>query len=591
MTEPRDPDQGTPDPLGWWQSAGEGDGQGDGQAGSDDGRPDSPDLPPPGPAATGTSSTPGPPLSASSSVPSWGTAPPPSRRPNDHPGTLFGAPTPRPAGTTPPPVVKKGGRVTGRGFGVLAGVAVFGVIAAIVNGSGNEDSAVPDPTFTVIDGAPASWERPEPEMLPEPGPLPLAWDATLGGEISSSLDGGSGQDSQIVLGEQVWAVGLGGDLDPVRTLMGLDAGSGAEVWRANLTGALCADEDGYAEILCLDAPAGAFDVQGGQSEEISLVSVDLATGATSSFPVELPAVRSIHRTDLGLLVYSVRPQASEALVSEALVSLLSPTGQILWSHALQAGEWGTTISESEVPVLSWLDLPEPLDAAGPAVAIVTPGAYLGIDPTTGPLSAPVPCAALATEGSAFFCREHIDATGTGSYDVAGNHRWGAEDADLVFQLDGPAFPIATAAGGAAGDGEGEPLVMHWEVGEVLDSSGALWSSADDPDLELLSVGTPAVPVLAEWWEPDGVTRITELDELGLPWWSLTIGEELLRPVSTLTVDDIDLAVIQLEESVLLVERPSGVTMAAYEPTYRTLLAAPDGVAAVSASGVARLTFR
>ncbi len=499
---------------------------------------------------------------------------------------MFGAPTPRPAGTTPPPVVKKGGRAGGLSVAICLGLAVVGVVAGIVSGSGEDTRVVPGPTVTSIVGAPASVDPPEPDRLPDPRPLPLAWEASLDGEASSALDGGSGFGRQIVLGEQVWAVGLGGDVGPVTGLVGLDAGSGAELWRVDLTGALCADENGYAEVLCLDAPSGSFDFQGGQSDAISMVSVDLATGVATSFPVDLPAVRSIHRTDVGLLVYAVR-----SATGEALVSLLSPTGETLWLETLHAGEWGTTVSEREVPVLSWLDMPEALGATGPAVALVTPGAYLGIDAATGPLSSPLPCAALTTEGSAFFCREHIDATGTGSYDVAGNQRWVAEEAHLVSQLGSGASPIAAfpiATGG--GEWQGEVLAMHWELGEVVGPSGALWSAPPDPDVELLSVGTTTVPVLAEWWETGGVTRVTELDDMGLPSWSLTVGEELLRPVTSLTMGDFEVAVVQLEQSIVLVERPSGVPMAAYEPSYRTLEQAPDGMAAVAASGVARLAM-
>lgn len=159
----------SPDPLGWWRETGDGgpggdghdgdDGHGGDQPGADPGAPApgsgpgpaSPPAPvaaPPAPAAPAVSPTAAAPAAeapTAAGTPTWGTAPSPQRRPADHPGTLFRAPVPRPAGTSPPPVVRREGRISGAGFAVAAiFVAVIGVIALL--NSTSDRAQVPSTT-------------------------------------------------------------------------------------------------------------------------------------------------------------------------------------------------------------------------------------------------------------------------------------------------------------------------------------------------------------------------------------------------------------------------------------------------------------
>lgn len=594
MTEPRDETPGGgSDPLYWWDQAAldpapDADPPGPtpvfpaGAAPLAPSAPSSPVSPTPPPATPPLPASPGP--AAPSSVPSWGTpgpaprtgAPTPSSRPSSSAPRSMSTATST-AGTTTGYATTSKPRSGKPGVGFYVGMAVVAMlfIGGMVRGCGSDSTTVvdPDPAPTYSQDRDAT--RPTADQLLDPVPLEPSWTTDLDGAIRYALDGSTEWKPQIILGESTWVVGIGEYDTPVDTLVGLDAATGEQVWSATLEGAVCADEDGFEQILCLDAPGG-LGPQGGRSTAMSLVAVGMDDGVTESHDVDLGSVRSVHRTDEGLLVYSDSTQGADAMMS-----LVSPTGEVLWSTPVLAGDEPTTLSESEVTSFSWLEL------ADSAVALTTTSAFVSVDPATGPVAPPVSCPLLASDGQALYCRSYYPDQGVVSYDSRAEQRWLATGLELVYPYSSTPSPVVV------GDGNEYPadetLAMDWSTGSVTGTGVELLASDDDPDSWYWSSGSPGRPVLVETWYDPSLMRLTALDDEGRPLWSLVgDGYPAMPPVVTLS-DGREVVLVQIAGDLAAIDWNTGEQIAVYDDGgYGTIEQGPSGVAQVQYASVSRL---
>ncbi|WP_454293302.1 outer membrane protein assembly factor BamB family protein [Salana multivorans] len=510
---------------------------------------------------------------------------------------LVGTPTPHGSGgptsrsTTPPTAPAPGRAATASAapptkarrpsaaVWIMVWVVAVAIFSGAVRACANERDSdpVPGASAPVATQDPIS-ERPDLDPLPAAAPLPLTWQLTMETErLASSLDGSRADGRQAVLGEETWVVGIGEYDEALSGLLAVGAADGAELWRVDLSGALCADEDGYGEIVCLDAPSGQLGGGGGASSSLTLTTVEIATGAVSSHPVNLTGVRSLHRTSSGVLVYS------DIATGGPQITLLSLTGEVLWSSDVTSGAEETNLSDREVYSLTWLELGDGV------VALTSYGAFLLLSPTEGVLAPPTTCRNPATDGTVILCQAYRGDSGILAHDRTGEEVWWLEGASLkpaYFDL------VAPALAESPYEPAGEPellLALDWATGKELGEGAEGVVVSDDPDAYGWAAGSPQSPFLLEGWlEQPYTTRLTALDAAGRQRWDITVEAMVQQnPLAVVSSSGDPLVLLAVGDDLAVIDDESGTVLAVYEDTSGRVVPAPSGLAHLTSWGLSR----